>query len=385
VATSYLIVIADQMPTVMAQAGAAPRWQARELWVSLGVAIAGPLACASRLEALKLSSVLAICCVLYVALLSAVVLAFPDELACAAGAPPGSCRGTVRSAPKVLSIFIFGFTCQQNLFAVVNELARPTLGRVNRVIGAAVPLALGVYLLVALSGYLVYGTAVQPDLLLNYPADSACFLCARAGISIVVLCAYPLQAHPSRKCALTLLASIERACAQARAQAPRADARRDGLTASGTAAIGSLEATSDVRIPAVCIEEDALAKPLLSTSAPFGVAGDAAERTAGATSDRGDAPGDSGEARDWEYSWRYWVYTGLFVLCSWRIALAVHSLGTVMAVVGATGSTSVSYILPGAIYCKLHPHPHAKRNAALCMCAAGVCIIPVALHAIFTR
>lgn len=133
VATSYLIVVGDLMPTVMAALNAPIAWQARKLWVTAGVLIAGPLSCAARLEVLKLSSLLAICCIVYLAVLSLVVLAEP-HLACSA--PSHTCRGLPTARPdasvlKVVSIFIFGFTCQQNIFSserrCVNHTAAPRL------------------------------------------------------------------------------------------------------------------------------------------------------------------------------------------------------------------------------------------------------------------
>jgi len=78
----------------------------------------------------------------------------------------------------------------------------------------------------------------------------------------------------------------------------------------------------------------------------------------------------------------YWAYTAFFILASFAIALVVDNLGTVMALVGATGSTAVSYILPGAIYYVLHPWPHAKRYVAAAMFLIGVCIVPISLTAI---
>jgi amino acid permease len=85
-----------------------------------------------------------------------------------------------------------------------------------------------------------------------------------------------------------------------------------------------------------------------------------------------------------EYSAIYWVYTFLFIGCSYWLALSVSDLGKVMALVGATGSTSVSYILPGAMYWNLHPQPHAKRYGAGLMFVVGACIVPLALSAILS-
>ena len=47
---------------------------------------------------------------------------------------------------------------------------------------------------------------------------------------------------------------------------------------------------------------------------------------------------------------RYWATTLSFLALSLIIALSVRSLGTVLAFVGATGSTMVSFILPGFCY-----------------------------------
>jgi amino acid permease len=379
VATSYLIVAGDLMPTVMAQMHAPDRWQVRELWVTIAVMVAGPLACASRLEVLKLSSLLAICCVCYLAVLSLVVLAEP-QLACNGSDPTGSCRGPPSARPdgstlQVISVFVFSFTCQQNLFAMVNELHAPKLERVNRVILTAVFLALSLYLVVAVSGYLVYGSKVRPDLLTNYPTDSTPFLAARVGVSIVVMCAYPLQAHPSRKCALTLLRAASAACARQRARwCASAEARAlDEKLNEGPG--------------------DEMLRPGAKLSVLLPLSGEHAEDAeAGSPRDAHDTasllptePRPARKAPSDDYTLRYWLFTAAFILASWRIALAVDNLGKVMAVVGATGSTSVSYILPGAIYWKLHPYPHLKRYVALAMLCIGICIVPVALHAIFTR
>jgi len=64
------------------------------------------------------------------------------------------------------------------------------------------------------------------------------------------------------------------------------------------------------------------------------------------------------------------------------VALAVTSLGLVLSVVGATGSTMIQFILPGGIYYKLGP-PGPKRWVALAQFALGCGIMPAALFAIF--
>jgi amino acid permease len=66
--------------------------------------------------------------------------------------------------------------------------------------------------------------------------------------------------------------------------------------------------------------------------------------------------------------------------CAVQVALTLADLGVLLSVVGATGSTIVSYILPGSIYYSMHSADMTwKRKAAACMFFAGCGIIPLAL------
>mmetsp|Transcript_8784 Transcript_8784/g.26488 ORF Transcript_8784/g.26488 Transcript_8784/m.26488 type:complete len:179 (-) Transcript_8784:1115-1651(-) len=75
----------------------------------------------------------------------------------------------------------------------------------------------------------------------------------------------------------------------------------------------------------------------------------------------------------------FYAVTGVFLVASFVVAMSVSNLGTVLELVGATGSTAVSYILPGAIYWRLHPHPHPLRYVAAVQFSVGCCIVPIAL------
>jgi hypothetical protein len=110
------------------------------------------------------------------------------------------------------------------------------------------------------------------------------------------------------------------------------------------------------------------------------------------------------------------VITFVMIVCSICIALVVHDLGAVLSVVGATGSTIITYILPGeCVYCvrachvcvlvyiySTHSHTHRSRIRTLvpgtplpayrrvraadcwmhhhaCVCHRGICFRGVAL------
>ena len=71
---------------------------------------------------------------------------------------------------KVLSIFLFAFTCHQNIFPVVNELKNPTQPRINFVIFSAIFTALFIFMIVNITSFVTYGDAVKSNLFLSYPS-----------------------------------------------------------------------------------------------------------------------------------------------------------------------------------------------------------------------
>lgn len=127
----------------------------------------------------------------------------------------------------------------------------------------------------AFAGFYTFGEGVESDILNNYPKTDLVSV-ARFMIVLLVAFSYPLQAHPARKCALSLYASL-------------------------------------------FLGNDAQGNQITPGIIPF------------------------------------YAITTAFVLGSFCVSLAVTDLGVVLEMVGATGSTMVSYILPGAIYWKLHP------------------------------
>jgi amino acid permease len=50
---------------------------------------------------------------------------------------------------------------------------------------------------------------------------------------------------------------------------------------------------------------------------------------------------------------RFAIITTVIVILSYIVAMTVSSLATVLAYVGSTGSTSISFILPGLFYYKI--------------------------------
>ena len=80
----------------------------------------------------------------------------------------------------------------------------------------------------------------------------------------------------------------------------------------------------------------------------------------------------------------YYLITFTFLLLSFSVAMVVNDLGVVLALVGATGSTLVSYILPGLIYIKIHPFLDVSNVLAHVQLTVGCFIMPMALYFVLT-
>ncbi|KAJ8602382.1 hypothetical protein CTAYLR_004239 [Chrysophaeum taylorii] len=296
VATSYLIVVGDSMPRVIHHG----IWRRREPWLVLAVLVVAPLSALEKLDGLKFTSGLSLA---FVAYLTIMIIALQLSYDCDDDDNCGSSSRVADlglRATKTLPVFVYGYTCHQNMFSVCNEIASPTRLRIDTVILVSISVAFCVYLAVGLAGFDTFGTHVEGDILTNYSA-SPVVATARVFVAFLVSLSYPLQCHPSRACVFSLLESRH----------------------------------PDIR---------------QNTKARL-------------------------------------VFTAAFLALSFLIASAVKSLSLVMSLVGATGSTAISYILPGGIYYYLYkddPRQSAlKCRLAFSLFAFGLCVVPTALVLIF--
>ena len=306
VATSYLIVIGDSVPKSVMTLGGTGLLVDRHTWTLAALLFAAPLAYMKKITALRNVSLAALTCVLLITVMIVLFAldlgegfdACPEEGAVKESCPPGPIEAvtTPIATLRALPLFVFSYTCHQNIFSITNELHNPTRARNLTVCVCAVGTAVGVYILLGSSGYTTFGNKVAHDILANYPANNAIVAVARFAISFVVMCCYPLQAHPTRACITTI---VKKTCG-------------NGL------------------------DDDFL----------------------------------------------HYAITTVFVATTATIALLVEDLGIVLSIVGATGSTIVSYILPGLCYYLLFPK-RATRGVGLLLLVAGLTFMTVSLYLIF--
>lgn len=99
---------------------------------------------------------------------------------------------------RVVPLFIFGFTCHQNILSLCTESTKQCQSEYNRIIYYGVGGVALIYSVFAMTGFYLIGTALKDDILTCLPKASPLVLICRAGISMNVTFSMPLQVHPTR-------------------------------------------------------------------------------------------------------------------------------------------------------------------------------------------
>lgn len=185
------------------------------------------------------------------------------------------------------------------MFSILNEISNNSHFRTTGVVFASIGSAAATYILVAITGYLSFGNSVGGNIIGMYPPGFYATI-GRAAIVMLVVFSYPLQCHPCR-------ASVDAVLKW-----------RPKPQANGTEG-------SPHRHPLLGPRGNRIPEPMSDL--------------------------------------RFSVITTSILILSYIVAMTVSSLEAVLAYVGSTGSTSISFILPGLFYYKISaPDSPAHRG-----------------------
>lgn len=321
VSISYLIIVKSLMPNVVAALYHdltspdvnPPEWAlSGRNWICILMLILVPLSFLRDLHSLRHTSYVALFSVAYLVLV--VIVCYFRPLP---GTPERGEIHLIKFTPNFVSTFpvqVFAYTCAQNLFPIFNEINRNTQKRMNIVIGTSIGGAALIYEIIAIFGYLTFGSKVGANIIAMYPSTSLFIAVGQLAIAILVMFSYPLQVHPCRNCLDKVF--------HAGHVLPR--------KTSGD------EDSDDIEI------ED----------------------------EHGGSPGMS--------PLKHVLLTVAIIASGFTIAYFVDDLQMVLSFVGSTGSTTISFILPGLFYWKLtRDDPEASKGlnrAALGLAVYGVLV-----------
>ncbi|KAL2283856.1 hypothetical protein FJTKL_09621 [Diaporthe vaccinii] len=296
VAVSYLIIIGDLMPGVVRgfneAADRVPFLVDRNFWITAFMLIIIPLSFLRRLDSLKYTSVIALISIGYLIVL--VVYHFASDSVENRGEVSYIAWNGAVSFLSSLPVVVFAYTCHQNMFSVINEIKDNTPASIVGVISSSIGSAASIYILVAITGYLTFGNTVLGNIVMMYPSSAASTI-GKAAIVVLVMFSVPLQVHPCR----ASLDAVLRWRPNRAHRGPDSPSNRSLLP-------NSSGPTDSHGAPAVSMSD-----------------------------------------------MRFALLTTVIIVLAYITSLTVSQLDRVLAYVGATGSTSISFILPGLFYYKI--------------------------------
>ena len=190
-----------------------------------------PVCLARRLHSIRFAGYVNILAVVYLLVIMLYYLLAPGALK---ELPTGGDVSAVVFSSEMLRavpVVVFAYTCAQNVLPVYNELQDDSEKTADLVTSVSVGASAAVYLVVALVGYVSFGSAVSDNIIAMYP-DTGLFVCfGKLSVIALTLTSYPVQMHPARASVYKLLypngvpvsevgASLEDGAATERENAP---------------------------------------------------------------------------------------------------------------------------------------------------------------------
>ncbi|CCK68203.1 Avt7p KNAG_0A05380 [Huiozyma naganishii CBS 8797] len=330
VGLSYLVLMGDIFPGLFGGD--------RQYWIVASAVIIGPLCSLKKLDHLKYSSVLGLFALAYLAVL--VLSMFVKDVILTDNYKV--VRGTIlwfeiysgKGLLSTFSIIIFAYVGAMNLFTIINELSDNNITNISKIINRSIAISTVAFLSVGITGYLTFGSNTLGNIILNYDPNSIWVNIGKFSLASMLLLSFPLLFHPLRIACNNLVVWFEINFNEAQP--------------SSYYTSTFVNATNHSRTPIQLGDEEDQEgdngedAPLVSNRQP----------TADDVEIDDDLPGSIEQHSSFPDSRFYSITVGLLVVM-YLIALRITSFALVLALVGATGSTSISFILPGLFGYKL--------------------------------
>ncbi|AMD20516.1 HDL228Wp [Eremothecium sinecaudum] len=367
VSLSYLILIGDLFPDLF---GGNRKW-----WVLGSGILILPLTHLRSFDSLKYSSLFGILAILY--LVAMIVGVYLQGLLWGNEYSPN--RGEVRwveiSSFKDListfSIMIFAFTASMNIFSIIKELKDNSIPNIRRVINYSVGISTVVFILVGTCGYLSFGDGVDGNVILNYNRNHISTKLAELALGFILIVSFPLLFHPTRVAFNNMIHWVHISYQRT--------SLKSSLPGDDQSLLGS-----DSRLIAMTVEDEEDREVLGLENGSYQSLPRGSQLPAEPNEeDDSDTPIVPLDGK------RFYLVTWLLIVVLYALALKVGSFALVLAIVGATGSTSISFILPGLFGYKLigtesllRGYPPSRLDKFLKNCSLALVIYGVAVTGI---
>lgn len=193
-AVSYLVLIRDLMPTIVTYVPYIDEKHYSLFWLLVSTVLTIPLSFLKNLDSLKYSSILGLVAIFYMTIL-VIGHYFAGDIERQGQITlfPTSVTGVF----STFSIIVFAFTGHQNMFSIINEARDKSLTSLTKLVNFAIGISSLLFIAVGLSGYLTFGQDVDGNVILLYPNGLTTTI-GRFCIVFMVTFSFPLMIHPAR-------------------------------------------------------------------------------------------------------------------------------------------------------------------------------------------
>jgi amino acid permease len=284
--------------------------------ILLSLAVTIPLVSLRKLDSLKIGSLIGLFAIFYLTLL-VISHALFDDISKTQGNLKVWSTGSWSDIMSSFSIVVFAFTGAMNICTITNEIEDKKKSDI--VVYSAVGIAGALFVVVGISGYLQFGDNVTGNVILNYDSDLISTKIGKYSLVVMVILSYPLMFHPCRISLNNMVHWIESEYKSRKA------AESQPLLVEAEVETSEMEV-----IP-------------LSTK-------------------------------------RFTILSVLLTIAIYGLALSINSFELVLALVGATGSTLICFILPGLFGYRLFESSNDKLWSLL-LCVWGILVMILSLFA----
>ncbi|KAI8901352.1 transmembrane amino acid transporter protein-domain-containing protein [Globomyces pollinis-pini] len=223
-AVSYVVSIGDCMPQVVIDLIPDDSINTmfmsiltnRYFWMIVFLIIIIPLTCAKSVDEFWWFSGTALICALYLGF----VIPYESFKSQDLYDPTKEPISIIHISPDTIQcipIFIFAFTCHQNIFTIYKDinadykspqqLDHSKISHIHSVIDLSVVFVGSLYMIIGIIGYITFGSNTSMIVLDNYPKSTP-ILIGRLCYSSLAALSFPIQAHPCRVSIDSLLGTI---------------------------------------------------------------------------------------------------------------------------------------------------------------------------------
>lgn len=354
VGLSYLVLIGDIFPSLFGGE--------RNFWILASSVVVWPLCSLKKMDSLRYSSIIGLFALAY---LSSLIIAmfFIDTVLTET---PNIEKGPVswisiydfRGMLSSFSIVIFAYTGSMNIFSIINELEDNSMTQINKIINSSIAISSFLFLSVGVTGYLTFGSNTLGNILLNYDPNSPWIYAANFCLASMLVLSFPLLFHPLRIAINNLFVFFRMKYPTIAPSIYGGDSDDEEpedyyFNSSAASLTATATRTSRASITMSIDDDDANADDQIVADA-IGAISIHSAHYPDLDLDNITPPERGEEEQHVSFpDYRFYGITFTVLPVMYVISLRLTSFAFVLALVGATGSTSMSFTLPGLFGYKL--------------------------------